>query len=189
MPFRKADIHVMLYESIPGLGVRVGMARNYLIPFKLAYYVPRAKGIPILPKNWERKTAFDKNAIKSVLPAFFDPAAMVSPAPSSLGWSASSARKASTPEQIEGASALAKVTELEFKLPLIDPKGRRTFGSVTVEDIIAKLREAHGVTSLAKDDVVVLGMGGRIKEIGEHPITVRTPTGSLINITVKVNPE
>ncbi|ORY52965.1 hypothetical protein BCR33DRAFT_761293 [Rhizoclosmatium globosum] len=184
MPFRKADIHVLLYESIPGLGQKgeivqtsLGLARNYLVPFKLGYYAPRLKGKAILPKTWEPRDDLGKNAIQTVLPAFFNPTTISS---ASI---ANAPKSKKTAENQDAASALTSLGVLEFKRPLIDPKGRRTFGSVSPEDIVTLLRTQHKI-SVEKGDVVV--DGGRIKEIGDHTITVRSPTSSQVTVQIKV---
>ncbi|KAJ3069598.1 hypothetical protein HDU98_007348 [Podochytrium sp. JEL0797] len=175
MPFRKSDIHVLLYESIPGLGQRVGLARNYLVPFKLGYYAPRMKGKAIIPKTWEPKDDLGKNAIQTVLPAFFNPTT-ISSSTIANPLLAPKAKKASGKQD-----ALSQLGTLEFKRPLIDPKGKRTFGSVSPDDVVTLLRQS-GI-SVDRADVVV--EGGRIKEIGEHSITIRTPAAQ-ITIPVKV---
>ncbi|KAJ3123579.1 hypothetical protein HK100_011555 [Physocladia obscura] len=185
MPFRKPDIHVLLYEAIPGLGARgeivqtsLGLARNYLIPFKLGYYVPRTKGRPIIPATWERKDDLGKDDIRFVLPAFYNPAQFTMQSTAAI-----LGGKPKTSEQIQEASALSQISVLEFKRPLIDPKGKRTFGSVTAEDIAALLRDSHGISVDKADIVITLG---KIKEIGDHQVTIKTPTSSQIPMTIKV---
>ncbi|KAJ3028736.1 UNVERIFIED_CONTAM: hypothetical protein HDU68_001015 [Siphonaria sp. JEL0065] len=191
MPFRKSDIHVLLYESIPGLGQRgeivqtsLGLARNYLVPFKLGYYAPRLKGKAVIPKAWERKDDIGKNAIQTVkpfkmlvLPAFFNSSKISS---ANIANPLKSKKATSQPG---ASSALSQLGVLEFKRPLIDPKGKRTFGSVSPDDIVSLLRSSFGV-SVDRLDVTV--DGGRIKEIGEHSITIRSPSSSHITVQIKV---
>ncbi|KAJ3009468.1 UNVERIFIED_CONTAM: hypothetical protein HDU68_002699 [Siphonaria sp. JEL0065] len=184
MPFRKSDIHVLLYESIPGLGQRgeivqtsLGLARNYLVPFKLGYYAPRFKGKAVIPRSWERKDDIGKNAIQTVLPAFFNPSKISS---ASIANPLKSKKAASQPG---ASSTLSQLGVLEFKRPLIDPKGKRTFGSVSPDDIVSLLRSSFGV-SVDRSDVTV--DGGRIKEIGEHSVTIKSPSSSQITVQVKV---
>ncbi|KAI9334260.1 hypothetical protein BDR26DRAFT_867114 [Obelidium mucronatum] len=185
MPFRKSDIHVLLYESIPGLGAKgeivqtsLGLARNYLVPFKLGYYAPRLKGKAVIPKTWERKDDIGKNAIQTVLPAFFNPQTV-----SSSSIANPLANKKSGKTDDASSAILARLGVLEFKRPLIDPKGKRTFGSVSPDDIVALLKTSHGV-SVERSEIIV--DGGRIKEIGDHNVSIRTPTGSQISVQVKV---
>ncbi|KAJ3241182.1 hypothetical protein HDU81_001578 [Chytriomyces hyalinus] len=184
MPFRKPDIHVLLHQNVPGLGVKgeivqasLGLARNYLVPFKLAYYVPKLKGKPILPTNWQRKDDLGKDAIQTVLPAFFNPTTV------SQASIANPLQSKKAAAKLEGATALSQIVSLQFKRPLIDPKGRRTFGSVSPDDIVALLRDTHGI-SVDKADVVI--EGGRIKETGEHQISIRSSTLSQMSVQIVV---
>ncbi|KAI8621099.1 hypothetical protein BC830DRAFT_1095774 [Chytriomyces sp. MP71] len=183
MPFRKPDVHVLLYENVVGLGGKgeivqtsLGLARNYLIPFKMAYYAPKLRGKPVLPPNWQRKDDLAKDAIQTVYPAFFSPAAL---SQASIANPLPQSKKAAA--KLEGVSAMTGLGTLEFRRPLIDPKGRRTFGSVSPDDVVTLLREKHGIL-LDRTDVLM--EGGRIKETGEHQITVKLANASQ---TVQIN--
>ncbi|TPX43111.1 hypothetical protein SeLEV6574_g05242 [Synchytrium endobioticum] len=76
--FKKADTHVYLLKAVDGLGERgdivevgLGHARNYLVPFKLAYYVPRLRGKAVLPSDWKPNAQTSQDDIAEITPAIW----------------------------------------------------------------------------------------------------------------------
>ncbi|KAI9094388.1 hypothetical protein DFS34DRAFT_247858 [Phlyctochytrium arcticum] len=75
--FEKPPTHVILLQDVRGLGqkgeitlVDVKKARNYLVPFKMAYYVPRIRGKPVLPEGWEPRVREEEIVLETITPAF-----------------------------------------------------------------------------------------------------------------------
>ncbi|KAJ3332000.1 hypothetical protein HDU76_001616 [Blyttiomyces sp. JEL0837] len=148
----------------------LGQARNYLIPFKLAYYVPRSKRLPILPEGWKPKENLSGKKNIVVLPVGFDASLLSPTSPTLMSAIASKTSTKKKAIEIDGV-ALSAIKELTFFRPLIDPKSQRTFGSVSAEDISAMLRDSHGLV-VERSAISIDAPNGKIKEIGKHVITI-----------------
>ncbi|KAJ3414583.1 hypothetical protein HDV05_006322 [Chytridiales sp. JEL 0842] len=175
--FRKPDIHILLRENVPGLGNK-GYARNYLIPFKLAYFVPRSKGKPILPEGWRPKVKISKEDIITIVPATFN---MELLRPQTIG----GGDKAKSGGKLDQAAinTLSRIGKLTFARPVISAGDTRIFGSVSVDDCVAELQEKHGITLESKSITIE---GGRIKELGVYQATVNAGRDATIALDVEV---
>ncbi|KAI8848734.1 hypothetical protein BC829DRAFT_393327 [Chytridium lagenaria] len=174
--FRKMDIHLILKKDVKGLG-KTGdivlasskVARNYLIPFQLAYYVPRSAGKPILPEGWEPPLLKDDSLPDLILPAIFESANDFSRSKKSK-----SSSKTATAVEIPTAS-IADIKELRFTRPVIVRGESRIFGSVSADDIIVKLREEFNI--VLEKTAIGMPASQKIKELGTHQITVAMGSG------------
>lgn len=66
---------------------------------------------------------------------------------------------------------LEGVRELQFNRAVV-PNSDNTFGSVTAEDLISKLKEEFGL-DVDKSAIEFKSEGGRIKSLGNHQILVQ----------------
>jgi ribosomal protein L9 len=73
---------------------------------------------------------------------------------------------------------------LRFTRPLIDSREKKTFGSVTAEDIIQNLKDQHSIV-IEKSAVSIAG--GRIKEIGEHVVKIKINNQPDVELKVFVH--
>lgn len=78
---------------------------------------------------------------------------------------------------------LESVKVLEFKRAVV-PNSESTFGSVTADDLVLKLKDDHGLM-VEKHSVEFKSEGGRIKSLGEHTVQVQIG-GNVTTITVIV---
>ncbi|KAJ3261336.1 hypothetical protein HK103_005944 [Boothiomyces macroporosus] len=166
--FKKPDIHVYLQENVEGLGnagdivlAKLGYARNYLVPFKKAYYVPRHRGKPILPDNWVAPVKETGDILEKITPAII-----------TVPYNINSIQTVTPIEQIEHImsdmelkDALLKVQDLEFQRVRIKKDSDKIFGSVTPADIANALLNQN--ISIDKEKIQ-----GRFKEIGSHSATI-----------------
>lgn len=80
---------------------------------------------------------------------------------------------------------LKNVYEIKFSRAVI-PGSENTFGSVTAEDIINKLKEEYNVT-VERATIQVKSESGRIKSLGSHPVSVQIGH-QTVELTVQVDP-
>ncbi|KAG1458245.1 hypothetical protein G6F56_006440 [Rhizopus delemar] len=166
---KKVNLQVRLNEYIEGLGtrgevvsVRPGLMRNILFPTGKASYV-----------NKGAQSEIDEleNAAESLQ------------------------QEQNERLKIKEAVAFKKdqtllhnlkdVFEINFSRAVI-PSSDNTFGSVTTEDIVNKLKEEYNVT-VDKATIQVKSEGGRIKSLGAHSVTVQIGH-QTVELTVKVDP-
>ncbi|KAJ3276250.1 hypothetical protein HDV01_005698 [Terramyces sp. JEL0728] len=166
--FKKPDIHLFLKENVEGLGkagdivlANLGYARNYLVPFKKAYYVPRHRGIPILPDNWVPPLKETADVLENITPAVV-----------TVPYNINSIQTANPIEQIEHImsdielkDAVLKIQSLDFQRVRIKKDSDKIFGSVTPTDIANSLLNLN--INIDKEKIQ-----GRFKEIGEHQATI-----------------
>ncbi|CAM0141918.1 hypothetical protein VKS41_004380 [Umbelopsis sp. WA50703] len=159
---KKASIDVKLNQYIEGLGlkddivsVRPGLMRNVLHPTKQASYIDKYNG----PRD--RNTAVVQSEVQQVL----DPSIAI--------------RRNDTAARKLFSELSSLQAPLEFvRIPI--PDTTSTFGSVTNEDIVEKLKE-HGI-SVDKKAI----LSDKIKNLGRHDITIKcgeTDISIGVNIT------
>lgn len=74
--FQKADTFCFLLQDCKlgekGDIIQVSQekARNLLLPLQIAYYVPRIRGKPLLPENWEPSLETSEMELEKIVPAF-----------------------------------------------------------------------------------------------------------------------
>ncbi|TPX59136.1 hypothetical protein PhCBS80983_g02666 [Powellomyces hirtus] len=174
--FSKPDIHVFMRDNVPGIGekgeitlVNLAQARNYLVPFGLAYYVPRIKGKPILPEGWEPRIREDDVVLETIVPAF---SSVKIEQRQTLNETSVAAGTATREKRIEldseKHSALLAIKNLTFDRVKMRADSTRIYGSVTPEDIVVELLDKYGVV-LEKEAVQ---LGERIKDVGTHSVHV-----------------
>lgn len=78
---------------------------------------------------------------------------------------------------------LADIDTLVFKRAAV-PGTENTFGSVTAEDLVSKLKEEYDLV-VDKASIEFKSEGGRIKTLGTHKITVSF-AGSKVDLDVQV---
>ncbi|KAJ3197501.1 hypothetical protein HK101_003199 [Irineochytrium annulatum] len=156
----------------------------------MAYYVPRARKLPMLPKGWVEKSQSSQTEEEAmILPAFFNLAeSMRIDAPSPTQSTPDARRAPKSPVDADLYSVLNSIQVIKFRRPLINPgtNDRRIFGSVLVEEIVEAFKQDHGVI-VAPSSVKI---AARIKEVGSHDISVALPGSERsIKLTVIVEPE
>ena len=159
----------------------LSQARNWLIPSRLAYYIPRFKGKPILPDNWTAPKKLEEGELEFITPAIVT-VPYNEKAPSSQGGIAGTSSKGSTSAISE--SELRNILEtmpepLSFVRVRISPESTRVFGSVTPQDIAAAFQERFNL-SIPKEAIT-----GRLKDIGVHNVMVSFSEG-IEPIEIKV---
>lgn len=80
---------------------------------------------------------------------------------------------------------LEGVRQLNFNRAVV-PNSDHTFGSVTAEDLVSKLKEEYGL-DVDKTTIEFKSDGGRIKSLGQHKVTVQIGHEAT-EINVLVNP-
>ncbi|RKO98372.1 hypothetical protein CXG81DRAFT_21384 [Caulochytrium protostelioides] len=148
--FIKAGIELYLVEDVAHLGARgdiirvpVDYARNYLVPFKKACYVPRAQHHAVLPDGWAPSVPQMDEAIETILPAFSvaDLGAFAG-APDQAAVDAERGGldamappvKARIQQQYGFLQTLAKTPIAMLRIPTAD-ESKRFYGSVGPDDI------------------------------------------------------
>ncbi|RKO82784.1 hypothetical protein BDK51DRAFT_34142 [Blyttiomyces helicus] len=151
-----------------------------------------SKLTPILPPKWESKRNLEK--IPLITPAILSEqlaeklaareaeielaAAVVEPtAPATPVPTIADPKAAELERQI----ALSGTPPLVFNRVRITPDSTRIYGSVSVEDIVAELGNRNIVVRVDK----LFVEGGRLKEIGEHLVVVKSSEG-LDDVRVRV---
>nr|KAJ3419416.1 hypothetical protein HK105_006985 [Polyrhizophydium stewartii] len=187
--FTKPDVHVYLKKDVDGLGRRASMIRNYLLPLKLAYYVPRVAGKPLLPEGWTQPLSDSDLGIEAITPAqpsaaFDDPAApqtVLQPAPTRAradGVAAAESRTEMSPEQrraldVERRDMLLRLGRITFHRVRIDPESDKIFGSVSPYDISLLLEQQHAIHI---DRNMIFVDQNKIKRLGTHSAEIRFST-------------
>ncbi|TPX37043.1 hypothetical protein SmJEL517_g00841 [Synchytrium microbalum] len=197
--FQKPDTHVYLLQSVATLGekgdivqVGLGHARNYLIPFKLAYYVPRLRDKPLLPTNWKPK-AVVQTATEQITPAVWTDPIITQQQPTQQQQDDGSIqdrpgrRPMATPSQPSAADILIGALNqresldltVTFKRVRISANESKIYGSVTADDVATELGNILGVTVVPS-----LVDGERIKSVGAHQMMLKLPTPIPIQVAV-----
>ncbi|KAI8896110.1 hypothetical protein BC833DRAFT_598884 [Globomyces pollinis-pini] len=178
--FTKSDLHVVLLKDVPELGTtgeiilaKRGFARNFLVPNKLAYYIPRFKGKPILPDNWTAPVVIDKSWIEVITPAivtvpYDDKLANMSVRRIYTGPSSTSTQTLESLPESELRNALAKLGALTFERVPIDSDSTNIFGSVTNADVSNLLQDQFKLI-VPKEAIVM----DKVKTLGIHPIQIQ----------------
>ncbi|KAJ2996845.1 hypothetical protein HDV02_006098 [Globomyces sp. JEL0801] len=178
--FTKSDLHVVLLKDVPELGTageiilaKRGFARNFLVPNKLAYYIPRFKGKPILPDNWTAPVVIDKSWIEVITPAivtvpYDDKLANMSVRRIYTGPSSTSTQTPESLPESELRNALAKLGALTFERVPIDSDSTNIFGSVTNADVSNLLQDQFKLI-VPKEAIVM----DKVKTLGIHPIQIQ----------------
>ena len=156
----------------------LSQARNWLIPSRLAYYIPRFKGKPILPDNWTAPKKLEEGELEFITPAIVTvPYNEKAP---SQGVATSSKGIPSAISELELRNILETMPEpLSFVRVRISPESTRVFGSVTPQDIAAAFQERFNL-SIPKEAIT-----GRLKDIGVHNVLVSFSEG-IEPIEIKV---
>ncbi|KAI8996891.1 hypothetical protein BDB01DRAFT_830534 [Pilobolus umbonatus] len=162
----KSSIPVRLNTFVEGLGlenevvfVRAGLMRNILFPAGKASYVAKKA---LNTTSTVDTTQTDMSAKKAMENRV-----------------ASNEKKRTLLGHLEG------IRELNFKRAVV-PNSEHTFGSVTAEDLVSKLKEEYGL-DVEKSTIVFKSEGGRIKSLGNHLVTVQIGQQTA-EINVVVNP-
>ncbi|KAJ3089139.1 hypothetical protein HK102_007102, partial [Quaeritorhiza haematococci] len=175
------------------------LARNYLVPFKLAYYVPRDMGKPILPEGWKPKPTEDELRVEQIVPAFttvsidalvqhqsvtkptFDPNRITSP-------------QAPTPASMTDLGkrdAIESIRSLTFERVRISKDDKRIYGSVSADDIVEMLQSQYGI-KVGKESVHMAHDGEPATQgfrDGGEPVRIRHIGNYKVNIRVGSNVE
>ncbi|ORE23477.1 hypothetical protein BCV71DRAFT_240453 [Rhizopus microsporus] len=158
---KKANIQVRLSQPVDGLGLRAGLMRNFLFPAKKATYISKDYN----PEQEEE---------------VIDSAQLEQEREEAL-----KKKEMATKKDEELLHNLKGVYEIKFSRAVI-PGSENTFGSVTVEDIVHKLKAEYDIT-VDKSNIHVKTEGGRIKALGSHLVTLHVGQ-QITEITVKVEP-
>ncbi|KAI9013846.1 hypothetical protein CLU79DRAFT_768221 [Phycomyces nitens] len=162
---KKASIQVKLNQFIDGVGlkdevvsVRPGLMRNILYPAKKASYVPTFNG----PRNRQLELELEKAAVTET----------------GADKTVNQERRRESASKLAGS--LSSVGTLVFKRAVV-PSSTNTFGSVTADDVISKLKDIGLLVE--RQTIVFQSEGGRIKSLGEHLVTIEAGNQST---TLKV---
>ena len=185
--FRKPDVHVYLLQDVDNVGkkgeiilVPSESARQYYLPFKLAYYVPRDMGKPILPDNWapiESATIqFEK-----ILPVFGIEGYTEEEVEQDVK---TVDNKLIEAIHLSNYTKLKDLTDLEFCKSCIESgQGiKKIYGSVNVDDIIQEISRLYDV-SIDKSQVF---LKDKIKTTGKFEAIIKIQQYNDIKITVNV---
>lgn len=188
--FRKADTHVCLLQDVAGLGVAgeivlagLGYTRNYLVPFQLAYPVPRIRGKPVLPESWAPPVVVDTQQIEAITPAFM-----------TVAYTEPTAAEVDAVVQEEIANDIGKQLEhikfIECERMAIG-ETNRFFGSITAQDVSDILLEEYNVT--VSPELLELPQPF-LRDFGTFAVSVDSPSGKvtfdlIIKSQVKTNPK
>ncbi|KAI8391159.1 uncharacterized protein BYT42DRAFT_555833 [Radiomyces spectabilis] len=162
---KKASIQVKLNEFVEGVGikdevvtVRPGLMRNVLYPSGKATYIEKNLG----SRNRQLADQQELEAEEQEL---------------HLSMKAEKRRERTN----ELLNVLEDVKVVEFERALV-PNSSNTFGSVTADDLVNKLKEEFAL-DVDKQTIEFQSEGGRIKSVGEHLVTIQLGQQSA---TIKV---
>ncbi|KAI9348887.1 hypothetical protein BD770DRAFT_327111 [Pilaira anomala] len=148
---KKANIQVKLNQFVDGIGlegevvaVRPGLMRNILYPTGKATYIDKRE--PVVEEGLSASNQ-KSDAEKLMI------------------------QQANMEKKKELLGHLEGVRELQFNRAVV-PNTDNTFGSVTAEDLIHKLKEEFGL-DVDKSAIEFKSEGGRIKSLGNHQILVQ----------------
>ena len=144
--------------------------RNFLVPLKLAYYLPRFKGKPILPDNWTLPVPTLNLNLEFITPAL-ERVPYVEINGAVVGKDA----------KLDGAEIRKRLKSLvlDFKRVLVSEGSGKIFGSVSAVDVQQKLLQAGII-------VDVPSIQCRIKSTGEHRANI-TIENEDIEVLVRVS--
>ncbi|KAJ1547464.1 hypothetical protein HK096_002786 [Nowakowskiella sp. JEL0078] len=187
--FRKPEVHLYLKTDVDGLGetgsknylgeivaVDTVRARKFLVPFGLAYYVPRTKFQPVLPDDWEPKMN-TADFPSMLVPAFgFEIEQLTN-----LGNAEKEASGSTTNISLALIEELKKISILEFQRMRVTEDSDRIFGSVSVDDV---LEELSGITNanFEKSQVKM----EKIKTLGSFKIEIEVGNQEPVIVTIVV---
>ncbi|KAH6560897.1 hypothetical protein BASA50_006247 [Batrachochytrium salamandrivorans] len=201
--FTKPGVHVYLMKNVKGLGKQGDIvlaspiqARRGLVPLKLAYYVPRIRGKPILPENWKPPVDEKDLGIEMITPAFSSetfkelPSSNPIPLPGVTKFAASLqaatenmlSKEEALQQDQERRDTLIKLKPLSFQRVRIVSDSERIFGSVSSYDVSLLLDQVH---SIRVDRDTIFLNPQKLKHIGEHDAEIRFASG-LESISIKV---
>jgi ribosomal protein L9 len=174
---------MVLLEDVQGMGsqgdivmANLSHARNYLVPFKKAYYVPRRMGKPILPDGWTVPVKESETILEPITPAVV----YVPYTEKSTGALESVENDVLMTDQ-DIRTKLATIT-LVFSRVLIHQDTDKIFGSVNAADIQTELQEKYGI-ELDKESIDC-----RLKTIGNHKVTMQVG-GIPVEVAININPQ
>lgn len=171
-------MHLVLLEDVNGLGITGDIvladrsyARNYLVPFKKAYYVPMFLGKPILPDGWVKPVTADLEYAELITPAIVN-------VPYSENDSAEpGVKEILSTEELK--QKLESVGLLEFSRVLIQADSDKIFGSVSGMDISQLLKSQFGLE---------VGIETRLKTIGKHQVNVSVGDDT-VTLDILISPQ
>ncbi|KAI8882027.1 hypothetical protein K501DRAFT_221936 [Backusella circina FSU 941] len=150
---KKANIQVKLSEYVEGLGikdqvvaVRPGLMRNILYPSGKAVYVTKQQASETPAAHDDNSNTLTTEALQQL-------------------------NEENQKKKQNLLGGLEGVRQLSFKRAVV-PNSDHTFGSVTAEDLVSKLKEEYGL-DVVKSTIEFKSEGGRIKSLGEHMVTVQ----------------
>ncbi|KAJ3123239.1 GTPase-activating protein S13 [Nowakowskiella sp. JEL0407] len=163
--FRKPGVHVYLKQDVEGLGEAGEIViadtlkvRNLLVPFGLAYYVPRHKFKALLPQGWEPKTSGEEFTEQIVPAVQFESDVIddVTPDSSSFGF-----ERPTVTISMPNLALMQKVKEVRFQRMRVSEDSDRIFGSVAADNVIEAIFKQIGViiekSSLQMERIKTLG--------------------------------
>jgi hypothetical protein len=158
-------------------------ARNYLVPFHYAYYLPRFKGKAILPDGWKapvKEEAGERIFITPALPLV--PYFESSTQGSGQGTSAFHENSSAITDRDLRAKieAITETPLLTFARVRISKENVRIFGSVNPSEIAVAFREQRDI-SIPKEYI-----SGRLKEIGLHQIQIAFSDAEPLIVDIEV---
>ncbi|KAI9203099.1 uncharacterized protein BJ171DRAFT_510883 [Polychytrium aggregatum] len=186
--FVRAGTYVYLHQDVQGYGeagqiiqVTVKEARNWLIPFRMADYVPKFDGASILPTGWTPPIDEDQFAKDPIVPAV----AVSSPNPAELRKQGTGSSEEAPLSLFEFKDKLIQLKELHFERTTISEASDdgRIYGSVSSEDVSHALEE-HSI--IIPSDAIVIP-GGRIKSLGSHQVNVRLGEFADLNVALNIH--
>ncbi|KAI9595964.1 hypothetical protein BDF19DRAFT_439191 [Syncephalis fuscata] len=192
----KSEISVELKETIPEVGkagdiikVRAGYMRNFLFRYGKAKYIPHER--VILPFA-DKKAMLEENAVKQQQQqALLEQQTSISMMEQERTTQVLRQRL----EQLRRLSPLKFTRKARGAAPSAGTPDRRAiFGSVSIDDVLLRLREAHQIAverawvSLASTDVDS-GSNDRIRQLGGARFAIQIPGVGTTTLRVMVEAE
>lgn len=148
-----------------------GVARNHLLPSKLAYYVPKFMGKSILPEGWQPKLSAKELGVEYITPAFFPQDLRLASDPQTVNDPSSSQGSQRIHESFldsQTKASLVKLGSIAFQRVRIDRDSDRIFGSITADDISIVLKQS----SIHVDSRRIVMALPKLKTLGTHSVQV-----------------
>ena len=168
LKFQKADTFCFLLQDCK-LGKKGDIiqtsqetARKLLLPLQLAYYVPRVRGKPLLPENWEPTVDSRSIQLENIIPAFSN---LNEDQVSQFLSQGSSQESKLTISRLESDSII-KIFSKTI------PGTSKLFGSVGKEEIIEEIQQKFQDIQLNSNQITISGDMERIKECGTIPFKI-----------------
>lgn len=177
----------IIQSALGILHVKIGQARNYLIPFGHAVYLPKVRGKVTLPAGFKSKEIIEEEI--EITPAFMDIPYSEAKPQSHANLEQKLENSAQTYlqklSQAQAHEQLTSIGTIIFRRVRINEESSRIFGSVGQADILKFLKDELSINA---DMTCIFNQetGGRIKLMGDHLVSVSFSEEGLADVEIKV---